>query len=272
MDSLLNGCHFLVSGMAESKKASEISVVDAASRDSDRRLDYFLSLTVENIRCFGPKQTLDLSDGRGRPARWTLILGLNGTGKTTLLQLLAGTEFVPRGPDAVEPRMYRYRWESLESLVRDGEATPTTWHVKLATASRLNVTAGPAYDLEFDVLPSAFLWTDDIPSLWCCGYGASRRLGSASLSESETGDGTDTLFFDKADLRNPEEWLLRLDYAASKPSTVQSQQKIRLSQAKEVLLKVLLDIEDIRLTTPTRSRPSPEQSSKLPTVGFRCDS
>ena len=49
---------------------------------------YFKSLTVENIRCFGPKQTLDLSAGKGKPARWTVILGDNGIGKTTLLQCL----------------------------------------------------------------------------------------------------------------------------------------------------------------------------------------
>ncbi len=49
---------------------------------------YFLSLEVENIRCFGNKQTLDLSDGEGRPAQWTLVLGDNGVGKTTLLQCL----------------------------------------------------------------------------------------------------------------------------------------------------------------------------------------
>jgi translation initiation factor RLI1 len=51
---------------------------------------YFLSLTVENVRCFGPAQTLDLSDGNGRHARWTVILGENNTGKTTLLTCLAG--------------------------------------------------------------------------------------------------------------------------------------------------------------------------------------
>ncbi len=58
---------------------------------------YFLSLTLENVRCFGPKQTLQLSDGEGRPARWTVILGNNGMGKTTLLQALTTFEPVVLG-------------------------------------------------------------------------------------------------------------------------------------------------------------------------------
>ncbi|MDI1277724.1 ATP-binding protein [Methylobacter sp.] len=50
---------------------------------------YFLSLSLENVRCFGTEQKLDLSDSNGRPAPWTVILGDNGTGKTTLLDALA---------------------------------------------------------------------------------------------------------------------------------------------------------------------------------------
>jgi ABC-type molybdenum transport system ATPase subunit/photorepair protein PhrA len=49
---------------------------------------YFLSLTLENVRCFADKQVLRLADAAGRPARWTVLLGENGTGKTTLLQTL----------------------------------------------------------------------------------------------------------------------------------------------------------------------------------------
>ncbi len=55
---------------------------------------YFLRLTLENVRSFGSPQTLDLSDGRGRPNQWTILLGDNGSGKTTLLQSLAA--IVPR--------------------------------------------------------------------------------------------------------------------------------------------------------------------------------
>jgi len=53
---------------------------------------YFLDLRVVDVRCFGDKQTLDLSEGKGKPARWTIILGDNGVGKTTLLKCLAALE------------------------------------------------------------------------------------------------------------------------------------------------------------------------------------
>jgi len=48
-----------------------------------------LSISLENVRCFSGKQTLDLSDSNGKPAQWTILLGNNGTGKTTVLQVIA---------------------------------------------------------------------------------------------------------------------------------------------------------------------------------------
>ena len=53
---------------------------------------YFKSLTIENVKCFKGKHTIDLSDGEGKPAQWTVILGNNNTGKTTLLKCLAALE------------------------------------------------------------------------------------------------------------------------------------------------------------------------------------
>src|SRR3954454_7249599 len=58
---------------------------------------YFTSLEIENVRCFAATQSLDLTGANKKPARWTLILGDNGVGKTTLLQCLAWMRPVPQG-------------------------------------------------------------------------------------------------------------------------------------------------------------------------------
>ena len=50
---------------------------------------YFTKLSIENVRAFGERQELKLADADGRPAPWTLLVGDNGVGKTTLLQCLA---------------------------------------------------------------------------------------------------------------------------------------------------------------------------------------
>ena len=49
---------------------------------------YFHSLELEGINCFKDRQTLDLSDANGNYSPWSIILGDNGTGKTTLLRVL----------------------------------------------------------------------------------------------------------------------------------------------------------------------------------------
>ena len=97
-------------------------------------LIYFLSLELENVRCFGsPMQPLDLTDGKGNPARWTLLLGENGLGKTTLSECLLWMKFVPKadpknlnnpeegiaeGP--MEPSLPEAANDLIESFIRIG--------------------------------------------------------------------------------------------------------------------------------------------------------
>ena len=55
---------------------------------------YFTKLKLTNFRRFGDVE-LDLCDERGNVAQWTLLLGDNASGKTTLLQALAWIRPVP---------------------------------------------------------------------------------------------------------------------------------------------------------------------------------
>ncbi len=241
---------------------------------------YFLSLTVENFRCFGLAQTLDLSRGENRPAPWTIILGENGVGKTTLLQCLSA--FRPDPDDffdysAINPRKVTYlnygpfialyegasgrigvRRKSEESRIhltfcsRNGlqERSPKA-QVKHVSVSLLDNL------IKIDPLDT------EVENLICYGYGASRRMGKSSLSEQRTDDTTASLFSDDVDLINAEEWLLQADYAASRAPKNNTRAAQRRDQIKEIL-KVLLqdiDIKDVRFSDP-------EEELSVPSVEF----
>jgi predicted ATP-binding protein involved in virulence len=92
----------------------------------------------------------------------------------------------------------------------------------------------------------------DLPpaSLLFYAYGAGRRLSGATLRQYSFDNPVGTLFDENAVLRNAEEWLLQLDYAASKESEIQTRQARRLEQIKRLLVSLLTDdVTDIRFTT-----------------------
>jgi hypothetical protein len=234
---------------------------------ADREPGYFLFLSLENVRCFGPKQTLDLSDGNGQPARWTVILGVNGTGKTTLLRSLVGFELISRPRVLLRegrgPRFFNY----LDGLFeRDEEQA--VWVVKVAVSPTLADPPASVLQFEFKMKKGSGEYfhgaSGDKGQPWCCAYGAGRRMETVSLSGFESGDPTESLFSEDADLRNPEEWLMRLDYAASKPSEFQDKQRKWLTQVTDLLLKILPEVEDIRLTSSGGPHPTSRAEFKTP--------
>ena len=70
---------------------------------------YLLSVDLENVRCFGPSQTLQLSTERAHPIPWTVIFGDNGSGKTTLLQAVCAVASTLQDRKEV-PSFIRYNW------------------------------------------------------------------------------------------------------------------------------------------------------------------
>lgn len=174
------------------KKPSSDAPASSKRATSGKQGAYFLSLSVENVRCFGPEQTLDLSNGMAKPAPWTIILGLNGTGKTTLLQLLVGTEQITHpsieaGMPAISSHHYAAVADSLSRSDREGSCV---WRVKVGTADSLADDSTSVAECEFEAFEDGVgCVSDSVEALWCCAYGAGRRMGllpSANLHLTST--------------------------------------------------------------------------------------
>lgn len=254
---------------------------------------YFLSLTIENVRCFGPAQTLDLSDGNGAPAHWTIILGDNGVGKTTLLQALALLEPIPMddalGPDRFKgllPRAVASRFGYRPSLMRRDGRQPIILDAKVSVGRTLTAPPIPGDSLstaQVSVSLERYIWEHTVAETWtdghgliCYGYGASRRMGALRLSTDESNEsmpeqGCETLFSADAYLINSEEWFLQADYAASKPSAIRERIEARREKVRKILVELLPDVRNIRISGPTKDEQKPRVEAHTPYgwVGMR---
>jgi hypothetical protein len=232
---------------------------------------YFTSLSLENVRCFREKQTLDLSDGKGGPARWTILLGNNGTGKTTVLQALAiaawqmirDKETQPPFPYGFEPRTLQRSPAADASVVVDlAETRPGGLVPTGRTYSRAyQVRHHRGVDVSESSAKGDATLPGQLPSL--CGYGAGRRLESF-IEQSILDEPTGTLFSGLTELRDAEKWLLNLDHTASKPSGVQDRQRRRLEQVTELFLSLLPGVTGMRVTVEEAAFPKPRVEFQTP--------
>ena len=195
---------------------------------------YFSSLELENVRCFGRRQALSLTDEEGNPVRWTLILGDNGVGKTTLLQCLAWMRPLQKVNDkgkttAFVPALNNEENRILDALMRVGpdvnatiKATLSvgrslgsgrrdTTNVKVTTEFAMQGSDGELKETRLkgtvpkklrNVLPSA---------LTIFGYGATRRSGTLKLDRGGLTDPLASRFDTEIDLYDAEDVLLKLE-------------------------------------------------------------
>jgi len=210
-------------------------------------------MTIRNVRCFGPEQSIALVAPDGLPARWTVVLGENGVGKTTLLQMLALLSVEDSGE--VEYRldyemfeMFELRWERRRpprpgqlsaSLRRAGEGgTATATFRQGQTEYRHTIEAGRRE-------PSRRGHPIKYPP-FLSGYGANRRLGEGGLRKRSREPRMPFLsLFGDVDLRDAEEWLLQADYAATREKSARAEQKRVLIE--ELLVQMLPDVTKVRI-------------------------
>ena len=239
---------------------------------------YLTSIELENVRCFGEKQTLDLTDGEGRPARWMLLLGDNGVGKTTLLQCLAWMRPVPhpveRGQKrSIQPALTDEPNEVLNSLIRVGGKVEVRLEAKFCIGRSLtsggsdHIDTAPSLTTKFAVqgengrLPEDMSGEQDPtqipggvdlpPDLAMFAYGATRRSGTLKLDKGDLTDPLASLFDSSTELYDAEDILQKLDYRATKGGA--ERDATRLQRVQRILATVLPDVPDeeaIRILGP----------------------
>ena len=232
---------------------------------------YFLSLSLRNIRCFGEEQHLNLESGPGVPTRWTLILGDNGVGKTTLMQLLAlgvPRPDVTRAADGSELRWAFPRLAGTDrppGLVRAGEGIARIDY-RISWADSLDQSESSIPDhaqININVRSRVGSAYQQPRSSLVYGYGANRRRAPNGLTAETSDDPTETLFDDDATLRNPEEWLLQNELVANTPSPLQERSKWQRARVRKILTRILPGIDDLRVTSRTTANQQVRASAEV---------
>jgi energy-coupling factor transporter ATP-binding protein EcfA2 len=227
---------------------------------------YLTELALKNIKSFAGEQSLYLTTDRGAPARWTLLIGENGVGKTTLLECLARLTPVFNSGDAsgaddprlfIEPEIAHEENSVIYALGRVGDnacemqATFSVDSILDREAGAETVVPSLSFTLQAgksdDIAPSRWPEAEDdaVPeSEWgafsrfeeplVLAYGAGRHMGVGNLDFSSAAGPRDSLLNGETELFDAEEMILNLDYASLRPGATKAAKR-----QKEVLLATI---------------------------------
>ena len=157
---------------------------------------YYRSLQIENFGCFKERQKLYLSFGNGAYSNfsnWNLILGDNGTGKTTLLKIL----------DRFQPFEWNINGGNKVYIPIDaGSKNQVNLGIKWASLFVSSIKEGQTVHIGKDW----GVYNEANTNIFLISYGASRRMSKKNNLINESLEMTSSLFDEGIELINAEEW------------------------------------------------------------------
>ncbi len=231
---------------------------------------YLKKINIENVRCFGSKQHIDFTGDDGKISQWTVILGDNGTGKTSILKSIVSLLPSPQSflgkrnhLDTEYDLSINNGWRNAWSLKRNDEKeSKISLTISETEIPFDNQEHYPEMDLSFTMNHKRINTDNYGPGLskfdtrlfspvYCFAYGANRKMAEKSLSDDNFRNTSETLFREDALLPNSSEYFLRLDYETAKSRKGSEE----LKRVKELLLKVLPSgVKDIKVEKVERLR------------------
>jgi hypothetical protein len=195
---------------------------------------YYEAIDFSNVKCFQGEHSVDFRDRAGRPSMWTLFLGENGVGKTSVLQMLAWMRPVepPEQKKTIEPALFgepdnflflrlvrqaeeAVRMTSRATFARYGVETDRQVHTYIQVVTNSgNPHTGDIKKLADVSVGRAKNSSKPAPRLPLIGYGANRQIGAKNLGDPVLSDPVAMLFSPVTTLYDPESILRDLDYAA----------------------------------------------------------
>jgi predicted ATP-binding protein involved in virulence len=240
---------------------------------------YIKSIEIENIKTFGENSRINFEKSSGILPQWTIILGDNGIGKSTLLHCIVwmkpdlndGNTNNKKKPK-IDPIINHQENESLERLVRksskNGMIKATfiasqnlTEEIDLHQTSQCSTSISIDVDNERKLKDVKLGFKTNAPkifheneiTIFC--YSASRVLGKINIAEGNMEDTVDAFLEDNTILYDAEEILHTINYARLGASTEKEKERYEsyFSKVKRLLVNILPDIEnikDIEVTSP----------------------
>jgi len=229
--------------------------------DDNKDTPYLLRVEIENLKCF-KKTTLNLFQDVF-PSQWTVILGDNGTGKSTLLEAIycLSPNFTK-----TESWLHSNEQDDFYNLIGFLHFDKTGFdyklealyyiYSKLAFISEIWLENSSGSHVSPYYFKNTFIWN----------YGATRKTLLSRNIEVNNDPYKSTLLDENAFLLDPEAWFIDNNLARNNKGNKDfvKSKKYEYETIKKLLIQLLPDIEDLEFTIPNEDNPTPKLKAKTP--------